>query len=127
MKKGVDSERTKMRDKRANVAVQIPAFTANRVRRCKMCAVLVDQYSDVFSWRYGIWALGAYTEYPVAIRSRTSKNVKKMAIRMSTPAATERVEVAISCPPDAEVVGLEREICTYHEEAVTEHNELKSV
>jgi hypothetical protein len=63
----------------------------------------------------------------VAVRSRISKNAKKTAIRMSTPAATESDEVAISCPPDADVVGFEREICTYHEKAVTEHNELESV
>ena len=94
-----------MRDKRANVAVQIPALTANTVRRCKTCAVLVDQHSDVFSFGDMAWALCTYPEYPVAVRSRTSKNVKKTAIRMSTPAATARDEVAIFCPPDAEVVG----------------------
>ena len=44
--------RTKMAGKRANVAVQIPVLTAKMVRRCKMCAELVDQHSDVFSRRH---------------------------------------------------------------------------
>ena len=108
------------------MAVQAPVFIANTVRRCKMCAVLVDQHSDVFSHRHGTWALHAYPECPVAVRLRTSKNVKNPAIRISTPAATKRDEVAISCPPNAEVVGLERETCTYREETVTEHNEANS-
>jgi hypothetical protein len=72
-------------------------------------------------------AIAPYPEYPVAVRSRTSKTVKKMAIRMSTPAATESDEVAIPCSPDAEVIGLERETYTYREETVTEHKELNSV
>ena len=38
-----------MRDKSANVADQIPAFTTKTVRRCKMCAVLVKHHSDVVS------------------------------------------------------------------------------
>jgi hypothetical protein len=116
-----------MRDKTANVAVQIPAFTANTVRRCKMYAVLVDQHSDVFSWRHGTWALRAYLENAVVVRLRTSKNVKTAAIKMSTPAAIERDEVPISCPADTEVVGLEHETYTYREETITELKELNNV
>ena len=39
-----------MTDKSASVAVQVPVFTANMVRRCKRCAVLDDDdemYSGV--------------------------------------------------------------------------------
>lgn len=35
-----------MMDNRANVAVQMPVFTANTVRRCKSCTVLVNQFHD---------------------------------------------------------------------------------
>lgn len=65
------------------MAVQEPVFTANTVRRCKMCAVLV---------------------MPVAFRSRMSKNVMTIAIRTSTPAATERHKVSRIYAFDAEVV-----------------------
>ena len=58
---------------------------------------------------------------------RTSKKVKKTAIKISTPAATERDEVPISCPPDTEVVDLERETYTYREETVTELKELNNM
>ena len=47
----------------------------------------------------------AYLARPVGVRSRTSKNVKKMAIRISTPAATERHSVIRIYPQDGEVFG----------------------
>jgi len=56
----------------ANKADHMPVLTATTVRRCNMCAVLAKT---------------------VDVRSRMSKNTKNMAIRISTPAATERVTV----------------------------------
>ena len=38
--------RTRMTVKRANIAVQIPVFTENTMRRCKMCAVLTNTNSS---------------------------------------------------------------------------------
>ena len=72
-------------------------------------------------------ALHAYPEYPMAVRLRTNKNVKKPAIRISAAAATKRFEVARSCPSDAKVVDLEHETFTYSEETVTELNKAKSM
>ena len=54
----------------------------------------------------------AYLAKPVQVRSRTSKNVKKMAIRISTPAATERHSVIRICPQNTEVFSSEHR--TYH-------------
>jgi len=48
--------RTKMRARTANVAVQIPVFTANMMRRCKMCAVLGGQHF-LNNMTHGYWAL----------------------------------------------------------------------
>ena len=86
-----------------------------------MCAVLVDQHSDAFSGRHGTWALPTYREYMAEFRLRKSMYVKITAVRTSTAAATARVEVAITCPPNAQVVGLEHEPYTYLEEMATEH------
>ena len=117
-----------MRDKSANVAVQIPALTANNMRRCKICAVLVGRHSAMLSQRHERRASTCLV-HPAAIRLRTSKKVKKTAIRISTPAATARDEVAIACPSDArdQIVGSEHETYFYREETITEHNELDSV
>ena len=47
---------TKMRVRTAIVAVQIPVFTANMMRRCKMCAVLAGQHF-LNNVTHGYWAL----------------------------------------------------------------------
>jgi len=96
-----------MRAKTANMAGQIPVFTANMVRRCKMCAVLVGQHLDMLSWQHDTWILGAYLANPVVVRFRRSKNVTAIAIRTSTTAPRTRHEVAIPCPANAEVIGSE--------------------
>ena len=43
------------------------------------------------------WAVRAYLLKPVAVRSRKSKNVMKMAIKTSSPAATESCRVSRVC------------------------------
>lgn len=112
--------RTKMTAKTANVAVQIPVFTAKMVRRCKMCAVLVDQHLVVFSRRQDI---SAYFAIPVmADRVRTSKYVKAIAIKTSTAAARARDEMTKPCPPDTEVINSELKEYSYREETVGEHS-----
>ena len=94
-KECMQTTRTKMIVKRAKVAVQMPAFTANTVRRCKRCAELVDQNSDqIFSRTYSMH----YLAMEVVLFSRRSKYVIKMAINISTPAATERHMMPMACP-----------------------------
>ena len=56
-----------------------------------------------FCQRHDIRALHAYLAYLVVIRLRISKAVKKTAIRISTPAATARDDVAIPCPLNAKL------------------------
>lgn len=58
---------------------------------------------------------------------RISKNVKKTAIRISDPAATDSDEVATSYSFNAEVASLEHKTNTYHEKSVTEHSKLDSM
>jgi len=111
----------------ANVAVQIPEFTTNTMRRCKVCAVLADQHSDAFSGKCDARAFRAYLENPVAVRSRTSKNVKMMAIRTSTATATQRDEEIISCPPNGEVISSGHGTNAYYEERSIEHKEVNNV
>jgi len=111
----------------ANVAVQIPEFTTNTVRRCKICAVLADQHSDALSWKCDTWAFRAYLENPVAIRSRTSINVKTTAIMTSTATATQRDEEAIFCPPNGEVISSEHGTYPYYEERFIEQKKVDNV
>lgn len=87
-----------MRVKRANVAVQIPVFTAITARSCKMCAILADgnSLSDTFLVRQK--AMVAHAAKLVAVRSRRTNNVAKIAIRISTPAGTEKHMVVRICP-----------------------------
>lgn len=94
--------------KSANVAGQIPVFTANTMKRCKIFAVLGIKVNDqIQSAESAMQCIAMHTYLPngVAARLRRSKNVRKMAIRTSIPAATERHTAARFCPPDAEVLG----------------------
>ena len=64
---------------------------------------------------------------PMAARSRTSKKVRQIAIRISTPAETERYKVDRVCPTEVEVFSSEDEIYPYHKYFFTEHAELDSM
>ena len=57
--------------------------------------------------------VGAYLVKPVAVRSRRSKTVKTMAIKISTPAATERHRVIRIYPQDTEAFGSEHRTYSY--------------
>ena len=69
----------------------------------------------------------AYLAKPVAVCSRTSKNVMKMAIRISTPAATESVMVARVCPKDSEVFGSAHITYSYRKWTFTEYGDGNSL
>ena len=69
----------------------------------------------------------AYLAKPVGVRSRRSKNVKKAAIRISTPAATESVMVARVCPDDTEVFRSAHITDSYRKWIFTEHGEGNSL
>ena len=63
----------------------------------------------------------AHLAKSLELRSRTSKNVKKTAITISTPAATERHIVIRICPQDTEVFGSEHTPYSYRKCAITEY------
>ena len=64
-----------------------------------------------------------YLAKPVAVRSRTSKNVKTIAIRISIPAATERHRVARVCPQDIENFNSKHRTYSYRKWTLTQGNE----
>ena len=115
--------------KRANVAVQVPVFTANTVRRCKMCAVLASNTHDQIHPKSATASrfVVPYLANAVPVRSRTSKNVMQMAIRTSSPAVIERDTLARACSPDIQGLDSKDKRHPYHERIFSERTDLNSV
>ena len=72
-------------------------------------------------------SVSSYLAKPVAVRSRASKNIMKMAIRTSSAAVIERDTLDRVCSPDIQGLDSENKTHPYHERIFSEHTDLNSV